>query len=86
MAWSAAILLFALSGICRLSPAHAATDGTGVPARIGNIYNGLDHQPTQSKVQAREQAAGIGLNPVQQRRNAAILDELYQQLEGEPAN
>jgi hypothetical protein len=52
------------------------------PARIGNIYGGLDHQPTQSEVQDRERAAGVGANTVQQQRNAATVDQLYEQLLG----
>jgi hypothetical protein len=65
----------------------ASAEPGGPPVRIGNIYGGLDHQPTQSEVQDRERAAGVGANTTQQERNAATVDKLYEQLLGRrPAN
>jgi hypothetical protein len=60
----------------------ASAESGGPPERIGNIYGGLDHQPTQSEVQDRERAAGVGANTAQQQRNAATVDKLYEQLLG----
>lgn len=52
------------------------------PARIGNVYGGFDHQPTQSEVLDRERAAGISSSATQQNRDATILKEIYRHLEG----
>jgi hypothetical protein len=60
----------------------ASAESGGPPERIGSIYGGLDHQPTQSEVQDRERAAGVGASMAQQQRNAATVDRLYQQLLG----
>jgi len=62
----------------------ASAEPGGPPVRIDNIYGGLDHQPTQSEVQARERASGLGLSTAQQQRNAATVDKLYEQLLGKP--
>ena len=53
------------------------------PARISNIYGGLDHQPTRSGVLDRERAAGISLSAAQRNRDAAILKGIYRHLQGE---
>jgi hypothetical protein len=53
------------------------------PARIANIYGGLDHQPTRSGVLDSERAAGISLSAAQRNRDAAILKEIYRHLQGE---
>jgi len=71
------LMLFAMSG-----HTLASAEPGGPPSRIGNIYGGLDHQPTQSEVQDREQAAGVGADTSQQQRNAATVDRLYEQLLG----
>ena len=60
----------------------ASAEPGGAPSRIGNIYGGFDHQPTQSEVQDRERAAGVGADTTQQQRNAATVDRLYEQLLG----
>jgi hypothetical protein len=60
----------------------ASAEPGGPPVRIDNIYGGLDHQPTQSEVQDRERASGLGLSTAQQQRNAATVDKLYEQLLG----
>lgn len=62
----------------------ASAEPGGPPVRIDNIYGGLDHQPTQSEVQDRERAAGLGASTTQQQRNAATVDKLYEQLLGRP--
>jgi hypothetical protein len=70
-----------------VSCALASAESGGPPARIDNIYGGRDHQPTQSEVEDRERAAGLGLDTSQQQRNAATVDRLYEQLLGRlPAN
>ena len=71
------LMFFAVS--CRTL--ESAEPG-GPPVRIDNIYGGLDHQPTQSEVQDRERASGLGLSTAQQQRNAATVDKLYEQLLG----
>jgi hypothetical protein len=72
-----ALMFFAVS--CRTL---ASAEPGGPPVRIDNIYGGLDHQPTQSEVQDRERASGLGLSAAQQQRNAATVDQLYEQLLG----
>jgi hypothetical protein len=62
----------------------ASAEPGGPPVRIDNVYGGLDHQPTQSEVQDRERAAGVGANTAQQQRNAATVDQLYEQLLSRP--
>jgi hypothetical protein len=52
------------------------------PTRIGNIYGGFDHQPTQSEVLRRERAAGISSSAAQRNRDDAVLQEIYRHLEG----
>lgn len=52
------------------------------PARIANIYGGLDHQPTRSEVLERERAAGISLSAAQRNHDAATLKVIYRHLEG----
>lgn len=71
------LMFFAVS--CRTL---ASAEPGGPPVRIDNIYGGLDHQPTQSEVQDRERASGLGLSTAQQQRNAATVDKLYEQLLG----
>ena len=60
-----------------------ATSDKPPPARIANIYGGLDHQPTRSGVLDRERAAGISLSAAQRNRDAAILKGIYRHLQGE---
>lgn len=77
--------MVSLSGFAMVcDPLHASTRGP--PTRIANIYDGFDHQPSQSQVERHEQAAGIDLNRSQQERDAATVNELYQELEGKPTN
>jgi hypothetical protein len=50
------------------------------PARIGNTWNGFDHQPTQSQVHGAERASGVAPSAQEQRREAQIVRELNEQL------
>jgi len=49
------------------------------PTRNANIYDGFDHQPTRSEVEARERAAGISSNTGRQSSDNSV-EQLYQQL------
>jgi hypothetical protein len=46
------------------------------PAREGNIYNGIDHQPTAGAVQSQEQAAGIAPSDARERAENGDLSTL----------
>jgi hypothetical protein len=70
-----AVLFFA--GAALAQEAHASQE---VPARIGNIWGGFDHQPTESQVQSAERARGTAPSMQQQRLEAKIVQQLYQQL------
>jgi hypothetical protein len=50
------------------------------PARIGNIWGGFDHQPTESQVQSAERAYGVAPTAQEQRREAQIVQQLNQEL------
>jgi hypothetical protein len=60
---------------------HALADQPRRAARNGDVYNGLNHQPTQSQVQTRERAARIAPNSRQQSDDDAALELLYEKLE-----
>lgn len=51
-----------------------------VPAREGNIWGGVAHQPTAGGVQAEERAAGIAPPPQEQKVLNQDVDQLYRQL------
>ena len=50
------------------------------PARIGNIWGGFDHQPTQSQVQNAERAGSIAPDAQEQSREAQIVQQLDREL------
>jgi hypothetical protein len=52
----------------------------GVPSQIGNIWNGLAHQPTEAEVRAREQQSGIEPSNQQQNKLNDDVEELAKQL------
>jgi hypothetical protein len=60
--------------------AQEARASKEAPARIGNIWGGFDHQPTESQVQRAERARGIASSAQQQTLEAQIVQQLYQQL------
>lgn len=73
--------------------ALAASPGLGVaqtqvPAREGNIWGGLNHEPTPSQVLPQEEAAGVGQRPAQQKKQNDDVETLFRSLmraEGQPA-
>jgi hypothetical protein len=50
------------------------------PARVGNIWNWHDHQPTETQVQREEKSAGVAPTPSQDSSDAAALSQIYRQL------
>jgi hypothetical protein len=50
------------------------------PARNANIWDWSDHEPMQSEVQKKEQAAGILPTPEQQQAEDRELETLYRSL------
>ena len=71
-----AVLTAALLGVMP----SAAFPQTTVPAREGNIWGGLDHQPQQAQVARDEKATGVAASPVQREATARTVDELYRYL------
>ena len=65
-------------------PAIAVGPGAAAPeqppARIGNIWNAIPHQPAQGDVSSAEQGVGIAPNPSQNQRIDRELDELNREL------
>jgi hypothetical protein len=51
------------------------------PARDGNVYNGMDHQPTAGVVHSQEESAGIALTPRREDAENRDLAALNQQLQ-----
>ena len=74
---AAALTASLVAGAALALQAHAA--GT-TPTRIGNTWNGFDHQPTQSQVQSAEQAGSVAPSVEEQRREARVVDELDREL------
>ena len=64
------------------APARAAEfiDRPQPPARIGNVYGGLSHQPTRGDVEARERAARLQLDAARQSADDAEVERLFKQL------
>ena len=72
------------TSVAELPSQTAKSAGNGsLPARIGNIWSGFDHQPTSSEVQDREKAAGISPSTARQERETATLNDIYRQLESQ---
>jgi hypothetical protein len=65
-------------------PVLAASETDKPPARIANIYDGRDHQPTRSDVREREQAKGIAPNVKTRSQEDETLAQIYRQLIGKP--
>jgi hypothetical protein len=82
----AAVLTVAIPLLCSLMlPAGAAlarepSVSNGPPVRIGNIWGGFDHQPTESQVEIAERAAGVAPSAQEQDREARIVRQLNDQL------
>ncbi len=50
------------------------------PARIANVWGGLDHQPTEAWVERAEQAAGVAPSLQEQARETQIVRQLNLEL------
>jgi hypothetical protein len=50
------------------------------PVRIGNIWGGFDHQPTESQVRSAERVRGIAPGAQEQTREARIVRQLNREL------
>jgi hypothetical protein len=72
------IILLAALGLT-VVPAAAIAQGD-VPAREGNIWNGVDHEPVPSEVHRDEEAAGIAPPRGQQQNADDDIEEIYHQL------
>jgi hypothetical protein len=81
-----AVLAVAIPLLCPLifSPgaalAQEASESNRTPARIGNIWGGVDHQPTESRVRSAERAAGVAPSAQEESREEQIVRQLNQQL------
>jgi putative oxidoreductase len=60
--------------------AQEASASKEAPARVGNIWGGFNHQPTESQVKSAERARGIDASTQQQTLEAQIVQQLYQQV------
>jgi hypothetical protein len=79
---AAALLLLLL--LAATSPVSAQDAGGEPQQHLDNIYGGFDHQPSRAEVQGLEKQDGTGLSQQQNAQDSAIVDKLYQQLEGTP--
>lgn len=81
---AALVAVIPLLGMLLLPAGAALADETfasnQTPARIGNIWGGLDHQPTETQVQGAERAGGVAPNAQEQSREAQTVQQLDQQL------
>jgi hypothetical protein len=81
-----AVLAAAIPLLCTLifpagaALAREACSPNETPARIGNIWGGFDHQPTESQVQSAERASGVAPSAQEQSREAQIVQQLNQEL------
>ena len=50
------------------------------PARIGNVYGGLNHEPTRGEVEKRERAARLQPDAARQSADDAEVERLFKQL------
>ena len=73
-----ALALFAAGPTMAVGPGSAAPETP--PARIGNIWNAIPHQPAQGDVSSAEQGVGIAPNSSQNQRIDRELDELNREL------
>ena len=57
-----------------------------VPARAGNIWGGMNHEPVPARVMRDETAAGIAPSRAAEEKTANDVENLYRQLMGEEAD
>jgi hypothetical protein len=69
------VLNFAL-----LAAPAATLAQSDVSAREGNVWDWRDHQPTETGVSRKEQAAGVAPTSSQRESDVATVNELYRQL------
>jgi hypothetical protein len=55
-------------------------DRSQPPARIGNIYSGLNHEPTRGEVEKRERAARLQPDGARQSADDAEVERLFREL------
>jgi hypothetical protein len=83
-----AVMAAAIPLLCTLMfPAGAALareapSPNETPVRIANIWDGFDHQPTESQVQSAERARGVAPSAQEQSREERIVQQLNQELLG----
>ena len=76
-----------LAAVLATMASGTALAQTQVPTRVGNIWNGRDHEPVPGDVMRKEQATGIAPSPQHQQANTDEVETLYQDLmrsEGAP--
>lgn len=61
-------VLLLLLIIAATQPTPAALAQAPAPAREGNIWNGLDHQPARAATAVQEREAGVALSNEQKRQ------------------
>jgi hypothetical protein len=74
------MLLLGIASVCAAALPAARADPVGPPARIANIYGGLNHQPTRSEVEDRQRAAGVRPGPHQESVDDAAVQQLFEEL------
>lgn len=67
-----------IAAVAWLTPAALAQ--TTVPARDGNRWNGISHQPTRAAIAAQERQAGVALTDEQKRQEDQELDRVARSL------
>ena len=67
-----------LAGVLLAMPGAAQTP----PSRIGNIWNGIPHEPSGPAVRADESAAGIALPQQKAQQQDQELEQIARQLTG----
>lgn len=67
-------------GLLCAFPAFPVRAADQTPTRIGNVWGGFNHQPTEAQVQSAEQADSIAPDTAEQRREARIVQQLDQEL------
>jgi len=77
-------VIAALLSAATLAPVSAQAaefiDRPQPPARIGDTYGGLNHQPTRAEVEKRERAAHLQPNTARQSADDAEVQRLFKQL------
>jgi hypothetical protein len=75
-----AFLIGTAGGVSLYAQAQEETPENVPPPRVGNVWEGLSHQPTESEVEGALQQQGLELPPNQQRRLNTEVEDLARQL------